>query len=267
MVVSLKQNLKQFRPGRAAIYCETLVANQWLGTRWALSRKRRISQRRLSSFREKHRDQRCFIIGNGPSLNKTDLSKLRNEITFGLNRIYLLFNKLGFSTTYLMSVNHLVLEQCQDEILELPIPKFISWRAIHRYPMADNTIFIRTSGDIGFSFDPHASLYESGTVTHVALQMAYFMGFQEVILIGVDHNFITKGPANQAVQSQGPDPNHFDPNYFPKGFRWHLPNLEGSEGGYRLAKKVFEDDGRLVMDATVGGKLQVFPKVDYESLF
>jgi hypothetical protein len=93
------------------------------------------------------------------------------------------------------------------------------------------------------------------------------MGFSEAILIGVDHNFVTRGPANQAVVSQGDDPNHFSPNYFGAGFKWQLPDLAGSERAYALAKKSYEDAGRHVMDATVGGKLTVFPKVDYNLLF
>ena len=42
----------------------------------------------------------------------TDLSLLRNEFTFGLNRIYLMFSALGFQTSCLVSVNDLVVEQC-----------------------------------------------------------------------------------------------------------------------------------------------------------
>ena len=93
------------------------------------------------------------------------------------------------------------------------------------------------------------------------------MGFETVILIGVDHNYTTQGQPNTTITSQGDDPNHFNPNYFGKGFRWQLPDLETSERGYRLAQNTYEAAGRQVIDATVGGKLQIFPKVDYDSLF
>src|SRR5574341_209049 len=56
---------------------------------------RRESIRRLAALRDSHKGKRAFIIGNGPSLRQTDLSKLRNEFTFGMNRIYLLFPELG----------------------------------------------------------------------------------------------------------------------------------------------------------------------------
>ncbi len=88
-----------------------------------------------------------------------------------------------------------------------------------------------------------------------------------MVLIGVDHNFVTKGKPNTTVVSEGDDPNHFHPAYFGKGFRWQLPDLETSELAYGLAKQAFEADGRQIVDATVGGKLTVFPKVKYDELF
>jgi hypothetical protein len=93
------------------------------------------------------------------------------------------------------------------------------------------------------------------------------MGFEQVILVGVDHNSNVPGKANATVVSQGDDPNHFHPGYFGKGFRWQLPDFETSEIGYRLARQAYEADGRQILDATIGGKLTIFPKTDYSSLF
>jgi hypothetical protein len=110
-------------------------------------------------------------------------------------------------------------------------------------------------------------MWEGATVTYVALQLAFHMGFKQVILIGVDHNFATKGKPNTTVISQGDDPDHFDQKYFGKGFRWQLPDLETSERAYALALENYTDADREVLDATIGGKLSIFPKVDYETLF
>ena len=101
----------------------------------------------------------------------------------------------------------------------------------------------------------------------VAIQLAFYMGFKEVVLIGVDHSYKFEGQPHAAVVSTGDDPNHFNDQYFGKGFKWHLPDLEGSEMSYRVADFVYKQNGRRIIDATVGGKLQVFPKVDYYSLF
>lgn len=234
---------------------------------------RRESIRRLRALKNSHAGKRAFIIGNGPSLRQTDLSKLRNEYTFGLNRIYLMFPELGFSTTYLVSINDLVIEQCAHEMAALNLPRFFAWRSRRHFeplqPTAENlpTFLYTTYTGPRFSADVSGRVWEGATVTNVALQLAFHMGFSQVILIGVDHNFATKGEANKTIVSEGDDPNHFAPNYFGKGFRWQLPDLETSEIGYRMARQAYERAGREVLDATVGGKLTIFKKIDYECLF
>ncbi len=233
---------------------------------------RRESIARLAEWKDRCKGQRAIIIGNGPSLNNTDLSKLRNEFTFGLNRIYLMFPKLGFSTSCLVVVNDLVVEQSLTDLMALEMPKFLAWRA-RRFFNASSALpslptFLYTTYDgPKFARDARGRIWEGATVTNVALQLAYHMGFQQVILIGVDHSYASKGKANQTVVSEGDDPNHFSAGYFGKGFRWQLPDLDMSEVGYHMARDAYERDGRQVLDATIGGKLTVFPKVDYDSLF
>ncbi len=238
---------------------------------------RLASIERLTELKDSHAGQRCFIICNGPSLKQTDMTKLRHEFTFGLNRIYLMFNELGFTTSYYVSVNSLVIEQCLTDILCLPVPSFLSWRSRYAFRENesgialhpnDNTIFLHTTyTGPKFATDVRGRLWEGATVTYVTLQLAYFMGFETVIIIGADHNYSTQGKPNTTVVSGGDDPNHFDKSYFGKGFRWQLPDLDTSEQGYRLARESYSKAGRQVLDATVGGKLQVFPKVDYKTLF
>jgi hypothetical protein len=229
---------------------------------------RRDSIQKLAGYQDAHRGQRAFIIGNGPSLKETDLSKLNHEITFGMNRIYLLFPEIGFTTTYFLSVNDLVVEQCAEDINALSIPKFLSWRSRHVIQPEQNTHYLYTTyTGPRFCSDARKRLWEGATVTFVALQLAYFMGFDQVILIGVDHNFVSQGRPNTTVVSNGDDPDHFHPKYFGKGFRWQLPDLETSEIAYQMAREAYERAGRQVIDATVGGKLTVFPKIDYNSLF
>lgn len=230
---------------------------------------RRESMARLVGLKDIHKGERAFIIGNGPSLKKTDLKKLEKEYTFGMNRIYLAFPELGFSTTYFVCINDLVIEQCADDIVKLPMPKFLSWRS-HRYFTGKTPIptFLYTTYDNpSFSRDVRHRVWESATVTYVSMQLAFHMGFKEVVLIGVDHTSHIQGLANSTVVSQGDDPNHFSPAYFGKGFRWQLPDFQTSEIGYRLARQAFESAGGRILDATIEGKLTVFPKTSYASLF
>jgi len=229
---------------------------------------RRASIRKLKLLKDSHKGERCFLIGNGPSLRNTDLQKLKNDFTFGFNRIFLAADELGFSPSCLVSINDLVIEQSAADLQALQMPKFCAWRSRRWLEMSEDTHFLYTSyTGPKFSRDVSGRVWEGATVTNVALQLAYHMGFTTVILIGVDHSFASQGQPNTTVVSTGDDPNHFSAAYFGKGFRWQLPDLETSELGYRMARQAFEQDGRQVLDATIGGKLDIFPKVDYDSLF
>jgi len=239
---------------------------------------RQTSIRNLKEYKDVHLGQRCFIIGNGPSLKQTDLSFLQNEFTFGMNRIYLLFPQLGFPTTYYLCVNDLVIEQCAQDILSIQIPRFLSWRSREfiKKALGDRSSlpedpplsFLHTTyTGPKFAHDTRYRIWEGATVTYVAMQLAFHMGFKQVILIGVDHSYSTKGKPNTTVVSMSDDPDHFDSRYFGKGFRWQLPDLEISELAYKRAKDNYLAANREILDATIGGKLTVFQKVDYDSLF
>ncbi|GAB6113470.1 FkbM family methyltransferase [Desulfomicrobium salsuginis] len=226
-----------------------------------------INYKKITAFKNIHKSKRCFIVGNGPSLNKMDLSFLKYEYSFGLNRIYLLFDQIKFETTYYVSVNKLVLQQSHKDILNINCPKFISHKGAPYFPNPpENMVFIKSTPEWIFSTEPLNGLCEGWTVTYFTMQIAYYMGFDEVILIGVDHNFATKGKPNLEITSEGPDQNHFSTEYFGKGFKWNLPDLQRSEESYKIAKKAYEDAGKVILDATVDGKLTIFEKIDYKKL-
>lgn len=228
----------------------------------------RHSSERLREKRNAFSGKRCFIIGNGPSLKLMDLSPLQDEYTFGLNRIYLMFEELGFSTSFLVCVNPYVLEQCSDEIATQPADTYVTWQHRGFLPKNTDATFLRCVHQPGFYGNPvDDGLWQGATVTYVAMQLAYYFGFEEVILIGVDHSFTSKGKPGKLIESKGDDPNHFSGAYFGKGFKWQLPDLEMSEVAYRMARDHFERAGRRIYDATVGGQLDVFPKRDFDSFF
>lgn len=222
-------------------------------------------RQKLTNYYNKFAGHDCFIIGNGPSLNKMDLTTLNNYYTFGLNKIFLIFQRVSLSLDFLVSVNPLVIQQSIDEFNKLKIPKFLSYVAADGIDTFDEfTHFIYTKGGLESSGDITKPINEGYTVTNVALQVAHFMGFNNVFLIGVDHSFKQQGNPNEKQVMQGEDVNHFDPNYF-KGHQWQLADLEGSELAYRNTKFFYERTGRKIYDATVGGQLQVFEKIPFET--
>ncbi len=267
----MRQTIKRITPqplwdAARKAYFWGLYAREW--PKAAFHPWRRASIRRLAAYKDKHKGQRCVIIGNGPSLKNTDVSRIKDEYTFGMNRIYLAFPEWGFETSYFVSINDLVIEQCAEDIRALAMPKFLSWHSHPYIEPTEDTMFLHTTYyDPVFARDVRSRVWEGATVTYVAMQIAFYMGFEQVILIGVDHSFKAKGEPNKTVVSEGDDESHFDPKYFGKGFRWQLPDLETSELAYRRARQVYEQHGRKILDATVGGHLDVFPKVDFDSFF
>lgn len=220
---------------------------------------------RLLRFENCHRDQDCFIIGNGPSLNKMDLESLNGHFMFGMNKIHLIFDRAQLDLSYHVCVNPLVIEQSASDFADLSCPSFLAYDAFKPdFPRSERTHFLSTFGSpLSFGETVLEPICEGWTVTFVALQLAYFMGFRRVFLVGVDHNFKVTGKPNAREVMAEDDHNHFSPDYF-KGKQWDLPDLEGSEIAYRLAKFYFNRDGREIFDATVGGKLDVFPKIDFD---
>lgn len=252
---------------RRTLALQKLKSDTGILARSLLTRDGYHSTQVLRRFKDRY-SGRCVIIGNGPSLQRTDLSKLQGEVTFGLNRIYLLFEERRFTTEFLVSVNRYVIEQCAQEIERQPCTKFLGWGARRSVRRSSNTAFVQSAHIQGFSKNPiREGAYEGATVTYVAMQLAFFMGFREVVLVGVDHSFSTKGPPHTVVTSSGDDPNHFDPNYFGRGFKWQLPDLEASESAYKMADEAFKRAGGRVVDATIGGELRVFEKVDFTNYF
>ena len=221
----------------------------------------------ISGLRDQFIGERCFIIGNGPSLNKTDLMRLQHEFTFGLNRIYLNYPNMGFEPTFYACVNSNVINQFADEIDRVNSIKFVTARAREHLKNYHNTFFFRSIPEVGFNENLNSEeWYEGWTVTYCAMQVAFHLGFSQVILVGVDHYFQKSGTPDTAVVENGADVNHFHPNYFGKGVVWEYPNLERSEQSYQIAKDIYERCGREIVDATVGGHLQVFSKCDYDAV-
>lgn len=218
---------------------------------------------RVAGFHMRHRGKPMLVCGNGPSLNKTPLDKFVDIPSIGMNKIDLIFGRTVWRPSYIVCVNDLVFLQHKNRFLLNKIPTFLGWKTILYTALnkPDHFYFLNISLSEKFSEDITQFTGSCGTVTYTALQLAYFMGANPVILVGVDHSFASAGEPLSIVRRKGPDTDHFDPDYFSHGQYWGLPDLELNERGYRRAKEAFEAAGRRIYDATVGGKLNVFPKI------
>jgi len=216
------------------------------------------NRRRLRQL-QNTREGTCVIIGNGPSMRGFDLTRLGGVDTFCLNRGYLMWKDTGLSPTYLVAVNNLVLEQFGNEIAAVNALRFTPWE--HRTTKTNELDhFFGMKWHHGFTGDVSRPLWAGYTVTFVAMQIAYHLGYRRVVLIGVDHRFTHEGKPNEKLLSTDTDPNHFTGSYFGPGTYWHAPDLAMSEVAYRLADDAFRKDGREIIDATEGGALRIFPR-------
>jgi hypothetical protein len=264
--------IKEITPTRVFDACKRRLADIPDAFSWRYSQKAKKNLVNLLKYHNTHKKERCFIIANGPSLIDMDLSVLQGEHTFSMNRAYLLYKEWGFTPKYYVCINELVLEQFAEDIASLQMPKFLNFNRRHLFKIiTDNksTMFLRVGLNLAdrFTGDVTRTISSGGTVTYACLELAYFMGYSEVVLIGLDHSFVEKGtPSKTVVRSEEKDESHCHPDYFPKGIKWQLPDLHRSEIAYSLAREAFEKDGRRIYDATLGGKCQVFEKVPFVSL-
>lgn len=246
------------------------ITAAWLaGSRllWDLKPVSWISRGRLRALKNSHAGKKAVILCNGPSLNKVDFELLKKDVfTFGLNKINLLFSRSDFRPSAIVSVNRLVLEQNADFFNTTDIPLFLNAKGHSFIRLRQNVHFLHTSEKFShFARDCSFSINQGYTVTFVALQLAFHCGFSRVALVGCDHSFAEKGPPNVTVTSGERDSDHFDPNYFAGGAKWQLPDLPGSELFYQLARDTFHAYGRKVVNATEGGKLEIFERVPLET--
>lgn len=249
------------------------LRNSLRETIWSASSGGRKSQRRLAGLKGLFAGKRCFVMGNGPSLLKCDLSLLKNEVTIGSNAQYLAWDAMGFVPTFLTVEDCLVAEDRAGELCAIEQPTKIFPRdLLYCLRNSKNAIFVNFIRDYQpfpqFSSDFEKVVYWGGTVSMLNLQLAYYLGCSEVYLIGFDHHYQVPSDVNNDVfTSKGPDVNHIHADYFGEGYRWHNPYLARMEQSYSEARRFLDANGVRVRNATVGGRLEVFERIDYLSIF
>ena len=243
--------------------------------------------KRLRQFSGAYRGHHCFIMGNGPSLNKMDLKLFGNEFVWGSNRCYLLFDRIPWRPKFYVAVDKRVVPDNANEInllsKKMPDSYFFypaDFRRNRILKSNENVYWYdevpHTEANLPysmFSTAPSNFVYTVRSVTIAMLQLAVYLGFNPIYLIGCDTNYrippnvqIEKGDSNLLISTDS-DPNHFDPSYFGAGKKWHDPHVDGMIFHYEQAKKVCDEQGIRVLNATVGGNLEVFPRVNYLELF
>lgn len=235
----------------------------------------------LAQFYNRFQGQRCFIIGNGPSLNSHDLALLDGEYTFGVNSFYYKTRETGYRPTFYVVEDSSVMKENISEIRAYEAPfKFFPTLYKRLHSKTPNTFFFNMNRGFyeksspnyavpRFSTDASKVLYCGQSVTYINLQLAFFMGFTEVHLIGMDFDYIIPAShkrTGDVLLSDSDDPNHFHKDYFGVGKTWKDPKLDRVLMNYRMADLAFSAVGRKIYNATIGGKLEIFDRVDFEAM-
>ena len=222
-------------------------------------------RKKLKRLRNAHIDEKAVILCNGPSLNDVDFSLIKNLFTFGLNKINLLFRQTDFRPSAIVSVNPFVIEQNIDFFSSTDIPLFLDHRATsYDLSSKEHVHFLYACNFPYFARDCSLGIFQGFTVTYVALQIAYHMGFRKVALVGCDHDFNMPGDPNSITYNASNDPGHFCEDYFSPSQPWQFPDLQASEYYYDQARRCYEQDGRVIVNASTQTRLDVFPQMRLE---
>lgn len=228
----------------------------------------------LKALHKKFDGERCFIIGNGSSLRAEDLEKLKKEYTFAFNRIYYIFDQTSWRPTFYCTQDAKIAQASVDEIREkINTPYIFAPINLKWYEGVDleSDYFFspRQAGENvpEFSENIPDHIGVGNTVAYTAIQLAAYMGFAEIYLLGVDHSFRTYQDKNGTVITDPSAKDYFCEQYNQGKDRLYIPRLDVSTLSYMAAQAYAENHPVTIYNATRGGKLEVFPRVDFDSLF
>lgn len=233
--------------------------------------------KKIKEFKNKHKNERCFIIGNGPSLKVEDLELLKDEVTFGCNRIYEIFNKTQWRPTYYMCMDAMVYSTgVKQNIDKMTNTKKFMRNTLkkHGVKIDKNTYFFimyyrvitrlekfkkkNISNDVSKYFSMNFS------ITQTMIEFALYMGFKEIYLLGIDHNFPVIKDKNGNVISNNIE-GHFD-GAGSKDASLDMCFYDSSTSCYEAYDKYAKKKNVKIYNASRFTKLNAFEKVNLDSV-
>lgn len=247
------------------------------------------SKPEIKHFQDKHKGERCFLIGNGPSLTADDLTKLHenNEITFGCNMIGKMFTQTAWRPDYYVIIDVATINFQHQMIAEIEAKsKFIvaldhlmEEEKVKVEKVLDNGIgdvfYYRSRISLGrvgetISSDASKYVYTGVTVMNSMIQMALYMGFEEIYLLGVDGGSLGNDNKNEY--------SHFykdnDEAEFTEKVLTLYNSLADEDVRKRVTANLYENaenyakvNGTKILNATRGGVIENFKRVNFDDVF
>lgn len=226
---------------------------------------------KLKKFKDIHNGERCFIIATAPSLTLEDVNRVKGEITFSMNSCFKLFEKTDWRPTYYCILDHTVYERVKNDLNrsqfgEVFVNDYIKWNepSLNRVPVYDNwggtskerKMLPKRWQKKHFSTDISQKCYYGTSVMHFIMQICFYMGFKEIYLLGADCDFSGAIKHSKLLSYKDSDKVSNPPGEI----------FAGLMGDYALAQKEAERRGIKIYNATRGGRLEMFPRIQLENL-
>ncbi len=223
-------------------------------------------------FRKRHFGP-VLVIANGPSLKDVSNRFLRKYPSIGCNRIYL---KEGFTPTYFVQFgrNQVSTQELAAEyygVMSVVEASFVNRFAMEHFNMYENAYGISTvplslwetnhGNRVGgsFSFDPLDGIGIGGSVIYQSLQLAFWFGFDPVLIVGLDHYYPVSVDEPWHFYSNKPETTDLSG---PMGGRdgWN----KRSTTAFENARMVYNDHDREILNLTPDSACKVFQMEDIE---
>lgn len=238
---------------------------------------------RYKELENKYRGKRCFIIGNGPSINKQDLTKLADEYTFVCNYFYLhkQFNLIKPKFYSLIEPIKLNASFRKNSFIELikktnlyasknNEAKFF-FNIQYKDYIFKNKLFPNKNQVNYFQFISSRfnkgkidirKVEKSGNATiYFMLFMAKFLGFKKIFLIGCDYDHLLYKEELHFYKKEYYGPTRGASNLIlAKDLYMYLYNMD-------IVYKEFQKENIHIFNAGIKGMTDTFPRIDYNSLF
>lgn len=230
----------------------------------------------LKNLKNTYYGETCFLIGNGPSLRPEDLTVIHdNRIkSFASNRIYNTYDKTPWRVDFFVSEDEYVLDEIQDNVRKMDckskfIPIHLKWYKdiFITDALYFNQSFYKDGDEKRFSDDITHEIVCRGTVITTCAQLAIYMGFKKLYLLGVDHNFsrMTDKNGNLIIDNSVKD--HYGVEKNADENTKGIFNVDNATQAFIDLKEFAEERGVEIYNATRGGKLEVFERKDFDELF
>lgn len=224
---------------------------------------------RIKMLKGTQKGKRCFIVGNGPSLTMDQLEAIKDEDCFGANRVYKLFDKTTWRPKYYVLQDKYDLTKGVYE--KLNVEYFFVSDAYWREHGMDNQKAIcyhgiraiKQKAGTSFSEDCAEFIDIDSTVTYTMIQLACYMGYTEINLIGMDHVYTNVTNEKSKIIQRNNVKNHAFEDENPNEV---IANISFMEDVYRVARGYCEAHDIKIRNATLGGALEIFERTDFWQL-